>query len=76
MLNLVSCCVGVKAAGHTVTNPLFFDTITVQAKGSIDTIRSRAAQKRINFRYGEGDEVRLCDNVAVYLYAMLTCLKA
>lgn len=48
---------GVKAAGHTVTNPLFFDTITVQAKGSIDTIRSRAAQKRINFRYGEGDEI-------------------
>ena len=48
---------GLKTAGHIVVNPLFFDTITIHVKGSIDTVRSRAVQKKINFRYGEGDEV-------------------
>lgn len=39
-------------AGHTLSNKVFFDTLHVTPNGiSVDEIRERAEQKKINFRY-------------------------
>eukprot|EP00918_Siedleckia_nematoides_P076223 GHVU01166656.1.p1 GENE.GHVU01166656.1~~GHVU01166656.1.p1 ORF type:complete len:1001 (+),score=107.80 GHVU01166656.1:245-3004(+) len=42
---------GVENAGHNITNKVFYDTLNIQPKESVDAIKSRAAQKEINLRY-------------------------
>ncbi|KAL5285746.1 GLDC family protein [Megaselia abdita] len=39
------------AGGHEVINNLFFDTLQVNPSLPLDEIKSRAAEKKINFRY-------------------------
>lgn len=47
-----------KAAGHQIKNQLFFDTLHIQPKTSIDQIKQRASEKRINLRYYDDGTVR------------------
>ena len=42
---------GIKSAGHTVANDLFFDTIKVVPKDGVEAVQERAIQKEINLRY-------------------------
>jgi len=42
---------GVERAENPVTNSLFYDTLTIKPKDSVDDIRRRAAEKEINLRY-------------------------
>ena len=50
-------CAGLRDAGHTVHNELFFDTLKVTpASGAAAAVRARAEAKRINLRYfADGD---------------------
>ena len=49
--SFLTLCVGVKSAGHVIKNNLFFDTLQIQPKTSIDEIKIRASEKHINLRY-------------------------
>jgi glycine dehydrogenase len=42
---------GLKNSGNTVLNELFFDTIKVKPKKSLEEIKNRAESKCINLRY-------------------------
>ena len=42
---------GIKSAGHEVQNPMFFDTLKVKPKESVDAMRKRAEEKEVNLRY-------------------------
>lgn len=58
---------GIKRAGHTVNNNLFFDTLKITPKTKQADIHHRAIAKQINLRYyGDGDVstgVRYQDNI-------------
>ena len=44
---------GLKKADNSVLNDAFFDTIKVKPKASMDEIKARALEKKINLRYFE-----------------------
>ncbi|KAF4514030.1 UNVERIFIED_CONTAM: hypothetical protein B566_EDAN018689, partial [Ephemera danica] len=46
-----------RQAGHTVTNPWFFDTLRLQLNTDLGVIQNRARQKEINLRYFPDDTV-------------------
>ena len=52
--NIVS---GLKADGNSINNELFFDTLKVQIQMSLNEIKQRAKEKRINLRYYEDGNV-------------------
>ncbi|ELU04682.1 hypothetical protein CAPTEDRAFT_173618 [Capitella teleta] len=42
---------GIEDAGHTVLNEIFFDTLKVKLNCSVDEVKSRAVEKKMNLRY-------------------------
>ena len=48
--NLIS---GLKAGGNTIENELFFDTLKFKPQMSLNEIKQRSKEKRINLRYYE-----------------------
>ncbi|XP_055699251.1 glycine dehydrogenase (decarboxylating), mitochondrial [Phlebotomus papatasi] len=48
---------GILAAGHKITNSVFFDTLHVVPNFSADEIKSRAESKKINLRYFDDGSV-------------------
>jgi hypothetical protein len=48
---------GLKAGGNSVKNELFFDTLTIQPQMSLNEIKQRAKEKRINLRYYDNGSV-------------------
>lgn len=48
---------GILAAGHKITNNVFFDTLHVVPNFSADEIKSRAESKKINLRYFDDGSV-------------------
>ncbi len=53
-MNVIS---GLKAGGNTIKNELFFDTLKFQPQMSLNEIKQRAKEKRINLRYYEDGSV-------------------
>ena len=53
---------GVKAGGHSIKNELFFDTLKIKPRMSIDEIKQRAQKKRINLRYHDNGSVRITNS--------------
>ena len=56
-LRTVDLAESVKAVGHVVKNERFFDTLYIQPKTSLDQIKQRAREKRINLRYYDDGHV-------------------
>ena len=56
----MSLLTGVTAAGHTVLNDMFFDTVRIKV-ADVAAIRERAHQKEINLRYFENGDVGTCN---------------
>ena len=50
-LMTVDLAESVKSAGHVIKNERYFDTLFIQPKTSLDQIKQRAKDKRINLRY-------------------------
>jgi glycine dehydrogenase len=48
---------GLTQDGNTVTNELFFDTLRINPKSTIDEVQSRANEKKINLRYFDNGDV-------------------
>jgi len=47
---------GIKRAGHTINNDLFFDTLKITPKKNQAEIHHKAIAKQMNLRYfGDGD---------------------
>lgn len=46
-----------KAAGHSIKNENFFDTLKIHPKTSLEQIKQRANEKRVNLRYYENGSV-------------------
>ncbi|CAF0849210.1 unnamed protein product [Rotaria sordida] len=47
----------VKAGGHSIKNEIFFDTLKVKPNMSVDEIKQRAKEKRINLRYYDNGSI-------------------
>lgn len=56
MKNLI---LGLKAGGNTIENEIFFDTLKFKPQMSLNEIKQRAKEKRINLRYYEDGGVSL-----------------
>jgi hypothetical protein len=58
---------GLKSGGNQIKNEVFFDTLLIHPKMSLDEIKQRAREKKINLRYYENGQVRSCERVLVRL---------
>lgn len=55
--NLSFIHLGVKNAGHTQHNELFFDTLLITPNCSVEEIKQRAEEMKINLRYNSDGKV-------------------
>ncbi|XP_043475582.1 glycine dehydrogenase (decarboxylating), mitochondrial isoform X2 [Leptopilina heterotoma] len=49
----VALALGLSDAGNTIENDYFFDTITILPKTSLETVKEKAHQAKVNLRYNE-----------------------